>query len=220
MCFNNSTANTCTEARLDSLIHSWNLQRCPVAKDGNCCFVSTVKGLQRAANLSTTVGLTHLEGFDISSVDLLSKQLQLAVVHEWKENEAYYRSFLSGSVDEEADKFKQDGFFASDLGDSVLNALSNVVGMQFIVFTGQVSYPVIHIMPREILHEELIYLAFNNEESGHYDAVAERQYIQQSNAAHQQTQRTTNCTCGKNSKSAASGRPCVPITRLLFVVGV
>ena len=52
------------------------------------------------------------------------------------------------SIDAEADKFEKDGFFASNLGDSVLTAIANVIGMQIVVFTAQESCPVIHISPR------------------------------------------------------------------------
>lgn len=42
---------------------------------------------------------------------------------------------MDNNIVEKTDKFQQLGFYDSDLGDSVLLALSNVLQMQIIVFT-------------------------------------------------------------------------------------
>ena len=61
--------------------------------------------------------------------------LRHLVVNKWLENSWYYKSFLvQDEFDEQAEAFKQDGHFASDNGDLVITAISNVLKTS-IVFT-------------------------------------------------------------------------------------
>lgn len=202
--FSNLTADTCSLPKLDSLIHSWKMKRYPVNKDGNCCFVSVAIGLQ-GVNADLSLTSLHPE-FNFNCTTTLSQQLCLAAVREWKSNVDYYSAYFS-DIEKEADRFNQSGFFASDLGDSVLVALSNVAGMQFIVFTAQDSHPVIHISPRQIKCGAPVYLAFSSAGSGHYDAVIKESSAPQttsSEAARDQ------CSCGKNAVDKDTTH-CVPI---------
>lgn len=199
--------------RLDSLIISWNLQKHPVDKDGNCCFVSVAMGLINVTNkVANPLPSVVNHEFNLNSVEILSEQLRLAAVNEWKSNPDYYANFITSDLDinQEAEKFKANGFFASDLGDSVLNALANVLSIQMIVFTAQESYPVIHVTPRQIKCNYPIYLAFTNAGCGHYDAVLD---VADTTPRQSTSKPSSNfCTCGKNSKSSMTVINCVPVT--------
>ena len=81
---------------------------------------------------------------------------------EWKCGYDYYVKYLLNCGIEEANKFMALGFFTTILGDTVLNALANVLSMQLIVFVAQDPYPVIHISPRQVKCGYPMYLAFTN----------------------------------------------------------
>lgn len=49
---------------------------------------------------------------------------------------------------EEAEKFLQAGIFDSYLGNTVLLALTNALGIHFVVFTTLECHPLVHITPR------------------------------------------------------------------------
>ena len=204
--FSNLTADSCSLTKLDSLIQCWKMKRHPVSKDGNCCFVSVALGLQ-AVN-TNLISLTSLHPeFNFNCTTTLSQQLRFAAVNEWKSNIDYYSEFFS-EVEKEADRFNQLGFFASNLGNSVLLALSNVIGMQFIVFTAQESHPVIHISPRKVKCGVPIYLAFSSAGCGHYDAVIKESSPQ--TLTQEPEEASNRCNCGKNTIGKDITH-CVPI---------
>lgn len=207
--FSNINASATSSTRLDSLIESWKMRRHSVNKDGNCCFVSAAIGLQHVHRNNTSLSLL-LPNFNFDCTITLSEQLRSAVVTEWKTNKDCYSAFMAdeNDLEKEADRFQQLGFFASDLGDSVVHAIANAISMQLIVFTSQESFPVIHIPPRQIKCGEPIYLAFTSTGCGHYDAVLKRDNIQQESTASANSP-DKFCTCGKNAKSSTNN--CVPI---------
>ena len=149
--------------RLNDLIESWKMKRHQVKSDGNCRFLSVAIGLHDVHTNITSLN-SVLPEFNFDCINTLCQQLRLAAVTEWKENKDLYFAYMTGEdIDSEADLFKQDGFFSSTLSDSALTALANAISMQFIVFTAQESYPVVHIPPRQIkCGEPIYYLAFSN----------------------------------------------------------
>lgn len=205
--FSSLTADSCNLVKLDGIIKSWKMKRYPVSKDGNCCFVSVAIGLQVVNENLTSLSSLHPD-LNFGCTATLSQQLRFAAVKEWKSNSDYYSEFFS-DVEKEADRFNQLGFFASDLGDSVLVALSNAIGMQFIVFTAQESHPVVYISPREVKCGFPIYLAFSSTGSGHYDAVIKDCSLQ-IGTQKQDESITARCSCGKNMV-ANDIIHCVPI---------
>ena len=89
------------------------MKRQEVSKDGNCCFTSVSIG-----PLGSPMKTLHPE-LNFDSSEIMSQQLRQVAVKEWKENAEHYRLYVgNGDVCDEADKFKQLGYFSSDLGDS------------------------------------------------------------------------------------------------------
>lgn len=99
----------------------------------------------------------------------------------------------------EAEKFLEPGFFNSDLGYTVLLALANALGIQFVVFTTLECHHLVHVTPRQIKCGNPVYLAYIHRGCGHYDAIVptgatvEVYNHEQNNSAVPEA-----CTCGKN----------------------
>lgn len=74
-------------------------------------------------------------------------------------------------VREEAEHFKQQGYFFGPLTNTMVLATSNALGIQVIIFSSAHHYPVIHITPRSCKTSVPLYVAFNQANAGHYDAV-------------------------------------------------
>lgn len=184
-------------SELDSLITSWKMKRISILGDGNCCFSAVAHGLLNTPAVSS-LNRTHPE-LNLSSVGVLSQQLRQIVVKEWKENADYYAAFLVDcNVREEADKFLQSGWFDSDLGDTVLLALANSLGVHFVVFTTLECHPLVHVTPKIVLCNCPVYLAYTHRGCGHYDAVMESSDTTNQEPPSSSQEQSESCTCGKN----------------------
>ena len=64
--------------------------------------------------------------------------------------------------------FIQNGYFDSELGNTMVLGLSNALSIPFIVFSSMPYNPVIHVTPRNTTVPVPIYVAYNY---GHYHAV-------------------------------------------------
>ena len=210
---NLSTDAPSHSTNLDGIINSWKLKRQEVSKDGNCCFVAVAIGLQFInTNISSELKIVHPE-LRYNCVHSLSQQLRQIAVREWTNNSSYYTDFLGEcNIQEEAEKFNQLGYFYSDLGDTVLHALSKALGIHFIVFTTLECYPVIQIVTQEIKCATPVYLAYNHNGLGHYDAVVPVASESTSTTVVEVPKtRIDYCTCGKNAVTQEA-ESCVPIT--------
>jgi hypothetical protein len=57
-------------------------------------------------------------------------------MQEWISNAHDYKGFVLGiDVKQEALKYLEDGYFFGDLADTIVLALSNMLGLSFITFT-------------------------------------------------------------------------------------
>ena len=75
--------------------------------------------------------------------------LRHLVVKEWLENARYYKSFLAYEEDQfdvQVEAFKEDRHFASNVGDLVIIAISNVLKTSIVLLTSNSDMPV-HVQP-------------------------------------------------------------------------
>ena len=207
--------------RLDAMLTSWKMVKKPILGDGNCCFRSVACSLitNHKAILDQdplffgAIGINDIAS--ISEIELSTK-LREATVKEWQSHSEEYEGFLTTStVVEEAKLFFQSGHFNSDLGDTVLLALSNVLGLSIMVFSSIQSHSVINILPRKLKIAIPIHLAHLQYGQGHYDVALVAQDA--SACDHSGTQNplsisptVVHCSCGKNDKSDQPH--CQPIT--------
>jgi hypothetical protein len=114
---------------------------------------------------------------------------------------------------EEAEKFLEDGVFSSDLGDTMVLALSNAL---FTILSSICGHPIINVLPRHTVASFPLLIAYNQWGA---DAVAMVNLSDQQekvlSTLQQQQQNdcetTTFCTCGKNDK--AGKEHCHPTTK-------
>ena len=101
--------------------------------------------------------------------------LRKAVVNEWLgENTGDYQSFLtSDQLEEQAQVFLNSGTFAGDIGDLVVQALTNVLKSPIVVFTSMENVPTIVLTPPHvaIANTQPLHIAFNAHGLGHYNAA-------------------------------------------------
>ena len=140
--------------------------------DGNCFFRSTVRQLSRIAkNCAKTVShLTSLGLLRTETED--STRLRELFVKEITENNDEYKAWMtSDNAQEEIEKFRLNGFFASDVGDLCAKVCTNIIKIPIIVVTSLVSVPCVPFLPQEMINTEPLYIAYNHSGVGHYDAV-------------------------------------------------
>ena len=71
----------------------------------------------------------------------------------------------------EAEKFKSQGYFFGPLGNTMVRAVSNALGLSIVMFSSAHHYPVVYTIPRICNASVPLFVAFNQADAGHYDAV-------------------------------------------------
>ena len=202
-----------SEGRLENLLKAWRMKRQCIEGDGNCSFSAVAFSLLTNASLISQHSPQFFSNLGIDpSNDLKSVSMKLRnlTVAEWRCNQHDYEGFLPDiNIQQEAMKFMQSGYFFGELADTIVLALSNLLGLPFIVFTSSIYQPVITITPRHLKVPIPVYLAFNQSGAGHYDGVVvcDDERIQPlalpvtSNGA---DAGKGPCSCGKNDKTDTS----------------
>lgn len=205
------------EQRLNEVIHISGLKRIPIEGDGNCCFTAlahAVKLLHSNGILSVKQEMENLPLDYTVSPQVMSTKIKQIVYEEWIKFEHEYKEFLLDDEDfvEEAGKFLRNGFFISSLGDTVIKAASNALGMPIIVLTSIDEIPVLKFQPRIFhVHAPLI-VAYNQFGAGHYDALSYTTSLSQPSISESEVHAGVNCPnrssghkdlmckCGLNNK--------------------
>lgn len=148
----NKTSEAHQKQFITSILKAWGSQLVPVLGDGNCCFhaVATALILNEKAIRNARDDYLTYKDIELSDCASLSKLLRKKVVEEWLENENEYSGFVKGSIREEAVLYLNDGMFASDLGDTMILALANVLNIPITLFTSVEHHPIINILPRRV----------------------------------------------------------------------
>ena len=189
------------EQRLDDIIHVCGLTRLPVPKDGNCCFTAVSLALKIVydnGNVDLQSDLKNIPLDIEESVEMMSDHLRELVYKEWLEYQEYYQEFVpEGDFEEEASKFLTSGFFMSSLGDTLVSALCNCIGIPIIVLSSILGTPILQFKPRSFLVHAPLVIAYNQFGAGHYDSVSYfKTNLQTSNVSSR-----LMCKCGVNDKS-------------------
>ena len=146
----------------------------------------------------------------IASIDDIAYQLRRMAVDEWTKNVDEYQHFLDGehAVTEEAPMFLQQGHFFGPLGNTMVLAISNALGLPIIIFSSASHYPIINIAPRVCRASLPLYVAFNQTGAGRYDAVSFKSYTPTPSDISPPPQqpegktKTSRCSCGKHYSTA------------------
>jgi len=167
------------EDRLDSVLRSWNFERITVPGDCDCLFTSVAMNIKHLCQLGTESLFNILKDLSIDSntqsIPEIVSILRKAVVNEWLgENTGDYQSFLtSDQLEEQAQAFLNSGTFAGDIGDLVVQVLTNVLKSPIVVFTSMENMPTIVLTPPHvaIANTQPLHIAFNAHGLGHYNAA-------------------------------------------------
>ena len=111
-------------------------------------------------------------------------------------------------ISQQIDMFLRDGFFNSELGNTMVLALANALGIPITVFSSMTHYPVININPRHMNVPLPVFIAYNHSGCGHYDGVVASPEQTPSHIVNAASV-PKGCYCGK-SKSDRQGS-CYPI---------
>lgn len=113
---------------------------------------------------------------------------------------------ISLVITEEAPNFLQQGYFHGPLGNAMVLAISNALGLPVIIFSSTSHYPIINnIVPRTFKSSIPLYIAFNQAGAGHYDAVSFRSSPQAPINGEER------CSWGKSAKHYSTNNRCTII---------
>ena len=207
------------DQQLLTKLSEYGLTFSPVAPDGNCFFNSVALNLMsdydRWRDTLMRVGISQNVMTDLK---LLSMELRRLFVQEIVgERREMYESYTipENQVDypSEANKFLQDGFYASYLGDTMPPALATVLQSPIIVITANTDNTVMYITPEVVTTEYSLFLIYNPTGPGHYDAALP---YREPAAPRTQTLPTVkpanpvSCSCDINS-SDPGRKSCIPL---------
>mgnify|MGYP002803930454 CR=1 FL=1 len=202
-----------TENSLHRVAQTWGFDILDISGDGNCFFTSVAFQLhQLMTDTSQDLSLIvrrHFESIGLygtQSVPKLANILRRLVVDEWTGvNRNDYQEFLTNSdVGTEAQSFLRDGHFSSALGDAMPLAMANVLHMPILILVPNTLVPFLSIFPRfNIGPISSIFLCYNNEGPGHYDALIQRKLTQNTDAEaietyNQDKETKTQTQCGRD----------------------
>ena len=144
-----------------------------VARDGNCFFRAVARQLGKHLLLyreqieahCTLLGLGRSEEEDTG-------KLRKLFIKEVSENIDDYKDWMTGNNHlEEIDKFNQDGYFASEVGDFCAKATATLLRVPVVVVTALPNQPTVPFLPRDFVTTTPIYIAYDHSGPGHYDAT-------------------------------------------------
>ena len=160
---------------LENNLLSFDMQRDDVPGNGNSCFTSIAKVVNKFASNGENVNvelIKHLTSLGLcKSVEGDTICLRQLFCEEMKENKEKYQGWVDFNITDETEKFSQSGWFNCSLGDLCVLACSNIMKMAIVVIMSIGSIPYIPFIPSEVLTDGAVYIAYNHSGPGHYDAT-------------------------------------------------
>ena len=152
------------------------------------------------------MGTEFEENWNLNTPENLPTQLREAFVNEIiGERQQQYQGFTTGvnsNYEAEAKKFLENGYFASQLGNIMPLAMSNVLQAYIHIFTRDGTSP-LYIRPVLDTQETPIFLVYDPSGPGHYDSAI--LYTDTCTThADQKLPKPTKCSCGVNKKGAGT----------------
>ena len=102
----------------------------------------------------------------------------------------------------------------------MVRAVSNALGLPIVMFSSAHHYPVVYTIPRICNASVPLFVAFNQADAGHYDAVTLKSVPDTgTNIATQSSHRSTQevdhnrCTCGQKGKHYSTVKRCIPVQK-------
>lgn len=143
------SSNEEIDTEVQSRLSEYGLVLSPVVRDGNCFFHSVSMNILSDLD-QWNRSLTKIGVIDKLNIGLLSMKLRQAFVQEiLGERRESYESFLTRELDysTEANKFLQDGFYASSIGDLMPLAMATVLQASVVIITTSSTSHPIYVTP-------------------------------------------------------------------------
>ena len=200
--------NHSSQSILDQRAENMGFKRQPSPKDGDCFFFSLALQI---SNLLTTCDEKVEEQFNKlgiknqQSITEIARRLRQLVVQEWLSNSEQYQHFVQPGLDyySEAKRFLMPGHFAASIGDAMPLAAANVLHLPLVLVTSVTDWPLTIVTPQvQAISNVPLYLAFTQEESGHYDSLIELSRPQFVGKYRTVREIRIKCRCGVNNKNA------------------
>ena len=184
-------------------LSEFGLVLAPAPRDGNCFFHSLSMNIMSNQEIWTNC-LTKI-GCDNDKPDItsLSAKLRQAFVNEiLGERRDVYQNFLTSDLDysNEANKFLQEGFYSSSLGDLMPLAMATVLQASIIIITTNPHSHPMYVIPQVGCMEGTIILVYEPTGPGHYDAALPYSSMIEQATTNALSQ-TVTCRCRVNKKN-------------------
>ena len=203
------STTTSTFNHVDNVLKLNGLERVPAFGDGNCFFTSTYNALKDSED---TIGILENQGIKLTEISAEDFVLELRelMVDEWLTHMEEYIGQTTYEYDDyvfEVNQFLQDGYYQSELGDTMVNCLSNALGVNVILFSDN-GTPMQAIRPsRTCKIDKPICLVHSSEGTGHYDSAAflrsQPRFREEPNKHENISKKLgKGCSCGKNGRDS------------------
>lgn len=170
--------------RLQCSLATHNRQIVPMAKNGNCAFLSVAHALSNAEefnslfveNIMTNTNLNiELLQLNENGIEKFADQLRKEFVQQaYRHVDKYIKSTTFSSKAlymKELSHFEEQGVFSGQIGDMVMSVLADLLQIPIVLLTSIEGLPIIQIIPDIICLHYQLYIAYNQYGPGHYDAT-------------------------------------------------
>ena len=154
-------------------LSGFNLELDKVRRDGNCFFKSVARQIPTYLKGDNRRTEEHFRSLGIGEWEEENTvQLRKLFVNEVTENISDYENWMTAGSNnlETVAKFKESGFFASEVGDLCASATAKLLRIPIIVVTALPTPPTIPFLP-DISSDTPMYIAYDHSGPGHYDAT-------------------------------------------------
>ena len=139
------------------------------------------------------------------SITEIARRLRQLIVQEWLSNSEQYQPFVQPGLDyySDAKRFLMPGHFAASICDAMPLAAANVLHLPLVLVTSVTDWPLTIVTPHvQAISSVPLYLAFTQEDSGHYDSLIELSRPQFVGKYRTMREIRIKCRCGVNNKNA------------------
>ena len=109
------------------------------------------------------------------------------------------------NYDKEANRFANNHYFNSELGNTMPLALATALQISIVIFHKDPNTPTMYVTPEIVTTEASAFLVYTRSEEGHYDAAVPCHKM----GAPTSNSKSNSCRCGAN-KTNASAKSCMP----------
>ena len=124
---------------------------------------------------------------------------------EHRVNYSPYIQHTDLNYDKEANRFANNHYFDSELGNTMPLALATALQISIVIFHKDPNTPIMYVTPEIVTTEASAFLVYTRSEVGHYDAAVPCHKM----GAPTSNSKSNSCRCGAN-KTNASAKSCMP----------